>query len=129
MKKLSFAVSTLVYMACCLYYSVFCAFNGIDTIRKLLYKPYESDLLLINEGSIAALFYVGLLCVCAMIAITVLTKADSWALVLWGAVGLSIVVMLAGGFTDYVYSVTTFLFLAEIAYSAFVFGKTLKDVK
>lgn len=129
MKKAVFTLSTIVYMLCCLYYSVFCAFNGIDAVRDLLYKPYESDLLLINESSIAALFYVSLLCACTLIAITVLTKADPWVLGLWSAVGLFIIVMLTVSFAESLFSVIAFLFLAEIVYSAVVWAKTIKNVK
>ncbi|MBR2892383.1 MAG: hypothetical protein IKB94_00880 [Clostridia bacterium] len=129
MKKASFALSTIIFMLCCLYHSVFCAFNGIDAVRDLLYRPYKSGLLLINESSIAALFYVSLLCVCTLIAITVLTKADPLALVLWSAVGLLVIVMFTVSFAESLFSVIAFLFLAEIGYAGFVLAKKLKSIE
>ncbi len=129
MKKASFTLSTIVYMLCCLYYSVFCAFNGIDAVKDLLYRPYKSDLLLINESSIAALFYVSLLCVCTLIAITVLTKSDPWALGMWSIGILFVSVMFTVSFAENLLSVIAFLFLAEIAYAGFVLAKNLKSIK
>ena len=129
MKKAGFALSTIIYMLCCLYYSAFCAYNSIDAVRDMLWDMPQRRLYLeINDGVFGFLFWTLVLCIIACALITWLTKADSWALVLWSSIGLFIITMLTVSFAESLFSVIAFLFLAETVYSAVVWTKTIKKM-
>lgn len=126
MKKAGFTISTIVYMLCCLYGSVFCAYNSIDVVHVLLQDKSYRWLFHLDAGTIGLFVDVGLICAFAMILITVLTKSDPWALGMWsmGALFVSIFV-----FSETYFPVIAILFLAEIAYAGFVLIKKIKSLE
>ena len=126
MKKAGFTLSTIVYMLCCLYGSIFYACNSIDAVYALVKDTPYKWYFRFDDGSLGLFIDVGLICVFAMILITVLTKSDPWALGMWSMGILFVSVFI---FSETYFPVITFLFLVEIVYSAVVWAKNIKNVK
>lgn len=126
MKKTTFSISTIVYMLCCLYGSVFYACNSIDAVYALVKDTPYKWLFRFDDGSLGLFIDVGLICIFAMILITVLTKSDPWALGMWSMGTLFVSVFI---FSETYWSVLAILFLAEIAYAGFVLAKILKSIE
>lgn len=126
MKKAGFALSTIIYMLCCLYGSLFYAFNSINIVYDLLQNNSCRWLFRLDDGTIGLFVDVGLICVFVMILITVLTKSDPWALGMWSMGALFVSVFI---FSETYFPIIAILFLAEIAYAGFVLAKNLKSIK
>ncbi len=127
-KRIYLTLSTIVFVLCCLYGSVFCAFNSVGAINDLLWDmPFRRALLSINDGSLGILFYVFLLSVIACIIITVQTKADPLSLGLWSFAVLFIIVFTTLNYKEYHFGIIALALIAEAIYSIIVLIKNLKQ--
>ncbi len=127
-KRISLTLSTIIFALCCLYSSVFCAFNSIGEIEDLLWDmPFRKSLLDINDGSLGILFYVFLLGIVACITITVLTKAEPLSLGLWSFAVLFVIVFTTLVYKEYHFAIIALALIAEAVYSIIVLIKNLKQ--
>lgn len=127
-KRICLTLSTIVFALCCLYGSVFCAFNSVGAINDLLWDmPFRRALLSINDGSLGKLFYVFLLGVVTCITITVLTKAEPLSLGLWSFAVLFVIVFTTLGYKEYHFAIIALALIAEAVYSIIVLIKKLKQ--
>lgn len=126
MKKAGFTLSTIIYMLCCLYGSMFYACNSIDAVYALVKDTPYKWYFRLDDGTVGLFIDVGLICAFAMILITVLTKSDPWALGMWSMGILFVSIFI---FPETYFPVIAFLFLAEIAYAGFVLIKNIKSLE
>lgn len=127
-KRIYFTMSTIIFVLCCLYGSVFCAFNGVGAINDMLWDmPFRRALLSINDGSLGILFYVFMLSVIACIIITVQTKADTLSLGLWSFAVLFIIVFTTLSYKEYHFAIIALALIAEAVYSIIVLINNLKQ--